>query len=498
MDIHDVAIIDVKVSPENVTAGQNVNITVIVKNEGSVPEDFNVTAYYDSTAIETQTVANLDSGASKTLHMAWNTTEVPAGEYRITVKASNLTDETDTTDNIFINGVLIVSSSYIHDVAVISIELSANEVYIGQTVSISVVVKNEGTVAETFTVTVYLNETAIESQEVVDLQPSEEKNLTFYWNTTSFAENSRYIVKAVASSVPGENNTFDNTLESGLVTLKSPDKQGIADFPLDLSHGIPIGLISVLLLSVGLIWKKRKNKPEFLGFEFFDKITNGGIPEASSVMITGGPSSGKSVLSQQLAFNHLKNGGACIYVSYDCFPAEVRQSMKNFLWDILAYEKEGSFCFVDCYSLIAGVKTSERYSVDQPYSLSDLGITISEAMKSVGRKSPMVVLDSTAPLFARIDSAKVLEFIQDRSARIKGTNGIFIFTVGKGTVSASHMNKLEEIVDCIIELQEIEEKGKIARRLRIKKLRGRDFVDEWILFGIKSKGGIFFMVKKKK
>jgi KaiC/GvpD/RAD55 family RecA-like ATPase len=162
------------------------------------------------------------------------------------------------------------------------------------------------------------------------------------------------------------------------------------------------------------------------------------------------------------------------------------------------YEKEGRFCFIDCYSQIAGVKTRERYSVDQPFSLSDLGIMVSEAMGSIGQESPMVVLDSTAPLFARIDSAKVLEFIQDRSARIKGENGIFLFIVGKGTVSADHMNKLEEIVDCIIELQAIEERGKIVRRLRIKKLRGRDFVDEWIPFRIGSRSGITFLAKKRK
>jgi KaiC/GvpD/RAD55 family RecA-like ATPase len=473
-----------------------VAINVTVRNEGETIETFNVTVYANKTKIGEQKMLDLTPNKNATLIFSWNTTQFSAGRYLIKAVAETLPYEEDSTDNTYTSGYVEVKGT--HDIAVISINPSVQEAYVGQIISISVVVKNEGTVAETFTVTIYLNETVIEFQEVSNLQPSEEKNLTFYWNTTSFSGNSRYVIKAVASLIQEETDTLDNTLESRAIILKSPDKRGALQLPMDLSNGISLGLISVFLLSIGLVWRKRRSRPKLVGFEFFDKITNGGIPEASSVMITGSPSSGKSVLAQQLAFNHLKSGKTCIYVSYDCFPVEVRQSMENFLWNISTYEKDGSFCFIDCYSQIAGVKTNEKYSVDQPYSLSDLGITISEAMKNVGAKSPMVVLDSTAPLFARIDSAKVLEFIQDRGARIKGEKGIFIFIVGKGTVSANHMNKLEEIVDCIIELQEIEERGKIIRRLRIKKLRGRNFVDEWIPFKIDSKSGIVFLIGKRK
>ena len=491
----DVAVSNVTLSSTSVYSGEIVTINVTVNNEGGTTETFNVTIYANNTEIGKQTMSNLTSGANAILTFSWNTTKVSSGTYMIEAVADIVPDEKDTADNTYVSGYVTVLD--IHDVAVISVNISATGAYIGQAISISVVIRNEGTVAETFNVTIYSNETVIETIKVIDLQPSEEKSLTFYWNTTGFAGDSRYIVKAVASQVLGEADTLDNVLESGIVTLKSSDQPNSSLLPTDFPYTIPIGLISVLFLSVGLIWRRRKNRLKFVGFRFFDEITNGGIPEASSVMITGGPSSGKSVLCQQLAFDHLENGKTCIYISYDCFPDEVRQNMKNFLWDISIYEKEGNFRFIDCYSQIAGVETQEKYSIDQPFSLSDLGIMISEAMGSTGQKCPMVILDSTAPLFARIDSAKVLEFIQDRSARIKGENGIFLFIVGKGTVSADHMNKLEEIVDCIIELQAIEEKGKIVRRLRIKKLRGRNFLDAWIPFRVESKRGITFLARKE-
>jgi len=61
-----------------------------------------------------------------------------------------------------------------------------------------------------------------------------------------------------------------------------------------------------------------------------------------------------------------------------------------------------------------------------------------------------VFFDSTIPLFSRLDVKEVLNFLQYRSARIKGDNGVFFFIVGKGTIPSDLMSKLEGIVDCII------------------------------------------------
>jgi KaiC/GvpD/RAD55 family RecA-like ATPase len=491
----DVAVADITLSSTSVYSGEIVTVNVTVNNQGGTTETFNVSIFANTTEIGKQTVLNLAPNKNETLSFVWNTTAVSSGKYIIKAVADTLQDEEDIADNIYMNSYVTILD--IHDVAVVKVEISSENVIVGQNVKISVVVKNEGTAAETFNVTAYFNETVIDVLKVVDLQPSEEKSLTFYWNTTGLAGNTRYVIMVITSHVSGETDTLDNELEGGIITLRFSTQPEIPP-PIDFSYTLPIGLISVLSFCAGIIWRRKRNRTKFVGFRFFDEITKGGIPEASSVMITGGPSSGKSVLCQQLAFTHLQNGKTCIYISYDCFPDEVRRIMKNFLWDISPYEKEGRFCFIDCYSKIAGVEPREKYSIDQPFSLSDLGITVSEATRNMASKSPMVVLDSTAPLFARIESAKVLEFIQDRSARIKGENGIFLFIVGKGTISTGHMNKLEEIVDCIIELQAIEDRGKIVRRLRVKKLRGRDFLDEWIPFRIESKTGITFLVKKRK
>jgi circadian clock protein KaiC len=216
----------------------------------------------------------------------------------------------------------------------------------------------------------------------------------------------------------------------------------------------------------------------------------GELPEALSVMIVGAASSGKSVLCQQLAYKYVNEGKPCIYITYDCFPDEIRNNMRSFGWNISSHEQNGDLVFVDCYSSLAGKTSKETYSAKQAFSLWELGIAISTAIKKANQRSCRVFLDSTAPLFTRLDSAKVIEFLQDRGAQIRGDNGIFFFIVGKGTLQEEQRRKLEEIVDCIIELDVVEEKAQTVRRMRVRKMRGRSFSDQWFSFRIDAKIGL--------
>ena len=80
---HYVVIKSVKSSPTTVMAGLPVSITVVVKNEGTEPETFTVTPYYqwrETIAIGTKTVTNLAPGASLALKFSWNTMGVAAKE----------------------------------------------------------------------------------------------------------------------------------------------------------------------------------------------------------------------------------------------------------------------------------------------------------------------------------------------------------------------------------------------------------------------------------
>jgi hypothetical protein len=101
---HDIAVISVAPDPTLVDIGGLVNITVVVENQGTVAEKFDVSV--DRSAdraswyvIGTKTVPVLADGANTSLNFAWNTTFVSAGTYIIRAVASTVSGEEDVENN---------------------------------------------------------------------------------------------------------------------------------------------------------------------------------------------------------------------------------------------------------------------------------------------------------------------------------------------------------------------------------------------------------------
>jgi subtilisin family serine protease len=103
--LRDVAVTDVTVSDTAVYVGETVNITVVVQNYGGVAESFNVTVFHNTTAIETKNVSDLAVGASQVLTFSWNTSGMqPCNNYTIRAEASVVPNESNTANNIYIDG----------------------------------------------------------------------------------------------------------------------------------------------------------------------------------------------------------------------------------------------------------------------------------------------------------------------------------------------------------------------------------------------------------
>ena len=413
-DVHDIAVISVVPSATSVRLGELVNITVVVENQGTDNETFDITVYHDTSAIETKTDITLIAGTSTSLAFAWNTadarteiyaTDIKEKNYTINATASTVPEETDTEDNTlvstskvkimsqyiavipqctldetltpgknitvsiytdyngsdvwgyqftlsynffvlhgvkFTNGDLIVGGtaefvledfdneageldltgafffftspdpapltsgpgilanitftvvgegdsqitlgdetaligytdngygdqydivSYLvpapgarahllhgffqnkpvtHDIAVISVVPSATSVRLGELVNITVVVKNQGTMAETFDVTIaqsidQINWWRIGTKTIPILAAGTSISLTFTWNTTIAGT---HTIRAVASTVSGEEDTEDNTLESDdTVAVTRPQS----------SLGLPVELIIIAIVVV--------------------------------------------------------------------------------------------------------------------------------------------------------------------------------------------------------------------------------------------------------
>jgi len=221
---HNVAISDVKPSETAVPCGASVEIKATVENQGDFLETFNVTAYANTTAIGTQTLANVAPYASMTITFTWNTTDANLGKYLINANATTVPGETNTEDNAFADGIVWVIPAF-HDVAITNVESSHNFLYIGDTAQVYVNASNLGNCQETLNVTVYADtvlwppgDEIVVGNKISLISARSSIVVTIPWDTTSIPP-ANYTLSAFATPVPGEEDIANNIYLDGKVEI---------------------------------------------------------------------------------------------------------------------------------------------------------------------------------------------------------------------------------------------------------------------------------------
>ena len=106
--VHDIAIVNMTSSKTVVGQGFTLTINLTIQNQGHFWEDFNLILYYNSTLLANNRTY-LHAGTSTIITFTWNTTGVPYGNYTITANTTILQGETDTADNTFTDGMVLVT-----------------------------------------------------------------------------------------------------------------------------------------------------------------------------------------------------------------------------------------------------------------------------------------------------------------------------------------------------------------------------------------------------
>lgn len=184
--MHNIAVVNVVPEKTVMLQNQTSLIEVTIVNEGDYTETFNVTAYANTTVIETEEVA-LTSGNATTIIFTWNTTGFAYGSYTISASVTSLLGEAETDDNTCINGIVTIAIG-VHDVAVSSIQAWPTTVPQGQSVYIDIIVENLGNFSEACDVIVYADQwgTAVHfdiGNETVSLDIGQNQLLDIVWDT---------------------------------------------------------------------------------------------------------------------------------------------------------------------------------------------------------------------------------------------------------------------------------------------------------------------------
>jgi len=101
----NVAILNVTLSKTLIGQGRCMDVNVTIENRGNSTGNFNVTVYANTTIIA-YLLENITLAANKaiTVTCTWNTTGFNKGNYTISVYIPPVSNETELTDNIFVDG----------------------------------------------------------------------------------------------------------------------------------------------------------------------------------------------------------------------------------------------------------------------------------------------------------------------------------------------------------------------------------------------------------
>jgi KaiC domain protein len=224
-----------------------------------------------------------------------------------------------------------------------------------------------------------------------------------------------------------------------------------------------------------------------------DEILNGGIPERNVVLLSGGPGTGKTILSQQFLWNGLQMGEAGIYIALEEHPVQIRQNMAQFGWNVKPFEDKGLFALVDAFTAgIGRAKEYEKYVVTDLGDIGELIDVLSQAIKEMNAKR--VVVDSVTSLY--IDKPSVARGIILKLKRVLAGLGCTTFFVSQISVGERGFGGpgVEHGVDGIIRLDLDEVNGELKRSLIVWKMRGTSHSMKRHPFEITDKG---IVVKSK-
>ena len=231
------------------------------------------------------------------------------------------------------------------------------------------------------------------------------------------------------------------------------------------------------------------------GIEGFDALLTRGIPVGSSVLVEGGPGSGKTIFCLNLARNMCLKGKNVLYMSFEEPERRLMSHMRSFGWDPMPHIKKGTLHVKRMNALDISRSVEALLSEAK----KELLIEVRPMLFPENLKPDILLVDSLTSIASAFSGARsrFRIYMEQLFKYLEGEN-ITSFLI-RETPSPTHigrpMGTREEAVsflsDGIIALYNVlNRKGDRTRALEIVKMRGEKFDNRIVEFAIKDKFGL--------
>ena len=217
------------------------------------------------------------------------------------------------------------------------------------------------------------------------------------------------------------------------------------------------------------------------GIPGFDDLFVEGIPKGSSILVEGGPGSGKTILCLQLAHNFCKQGKKVLYMSFEEQEKDLKEHMEDFKWKPDFWEKKGLF-MIKRFSAIDVSRSVEALLSE---AKKELLIEIRPVLFPKGFDPDIIVIDSLSSIASAFTGEESrFRIYMEQLFRYLERTSITSFLIRETALPThagyTYVEKGEAVSflsDGIITLYNVfyESKGTRERALEILKMRGEDF-----------------------
>lgn len=230
----------------------------------------------------------------------------------------------------------------------------------------------------------------------------------------------------------------------------------------------------------------------------FDKlIDSGGFERGTSILVSGGCGTGKSIFSLEFLYNGCKQGQKGLYMGFEENPEQFKKWMEKFNMDLEKYEKEGLLRIIklDPYKI---ARTVNAILVKEKKELKIEG-ELSILPKNF--QPDRVVIDSLSTLSAAFENKKehyeiyVKELLNLLSSKNAVT--LAIYEIEQSLERYNRTGMEESLTDGVVVLYNIKKESTRVRMLEILKLKGTNHLKGVVPFEIKEKIGIVVYPSEK-
>ncbi|TFF96323.1 ATPase [Candidatus Thorarchaeota archaeon] len=208
------------------------------------------------------------------------------------------------------------------------------------------------------------------------------------------------------------------------------------------------------------------------GIKGFDELVGGGLISGSTVLLSGGTGSGKTVFGLQFLYNGASEfDEPGVYVTIETRPEELRLEAQQFGWNLTELEKSSRIAIIDAASSRAGLPTSEKYTLRRGFDMSALAEEIYRAVDDL--KARRLVVDCVSALAMRFSNPSEVRAEVFRIGallrEIDVTSLLISETVAPGAHSRAGVEQF--VTQGLVTLNLRETNGRLKRDLTVWKMR---------------------------